>query len=1639
HLYNGDNVISRQETIGFSFTDENGNRVIVEQGKVEFSTSSGQTAPAEIGLITAAGLDQNGREVAIAVNFENVAISAGVPLPSTDSVADDATLPWDVLTPRQVDVTPDLTPNAISRTAGTETQSFDTAQGAALAGWTGTDNRSTTLGADFGYSATNNSGGAASGEAGGTFSRTLNSSLYTDRTLGGILSTQDALSFSTNITVRPDGGASPDHVALMGWFSEDGTQYLGVGIAEPQGGGYRLRISYNDGSGRVEDTTIIQLASDTDYTLTFDYDPVTESVTVNATGATLGGTATFSVAGLDIDVTQFGLATADHTGPQVGNTFDIFVDDVTYTTVGGSDSLSGGDGNDLVVGGLGDDVVLGDAGNDQLFGDLNDGASNDYEQAVLDRNPVAFWRLDDDGSQDRVKDATGQVRDGTLNGGVMTGVQSYDGTSTAMRFDGTDDYVEIPNDPAFDLTQGAISMWFKLDNLAAVSALISRSATGLSDAFDVSITPAGLISIDHGVDDITRTEASTVTAGEWYNLIYTWGPEGSTLYLDGEMVDQNAQAVSLVDNDQPIIIGADSDTSTAGTTDTLESYFNGDIADIALFDTQVRPEDASELYRRGASGGADQIVGGAGDDVIDGGAGDDVIAGDSRGVTFDTSLETSGVVVENSGNSSLDLQATDFTIEARVTWDSNDTSGYILAKETSYYLSVFATGEVRLWTFPDGNAWNVTGITLTEGVSSDIAVIFDDLTKTFSFVQDGVTTSQSLTVGSLADATGDLMIGNRESTSFDDPFDGVIEYVRVWDTEVATADLHTPTGDAHPDAANLLLDADFRTASDIATADASGNFTLGEVGGVRFDDADPQNAGGDDTISGGRGDDVISGGAGNDTISGDDPDVDIYDVWAAELLASDSTLSYNAETNKFYRVVADNQSWADARADALATILGDDTGALVNIGSQEEQDFVAALTTFSYWIGATDEVTEGDWRWVDGSLDGTSFWSGNASGSALGFANWNTGEPNDSGGNEDYANGNASDVWVDIPGTFFVGNYIIEWEAEDVFRTRSGADDVIDGGTGDDTINAGDGRDAIIGGAGRDVIDAGSGDDTIFGDDVEAVIADGDFSWITPPAGSFTIVSDAFGGWTVTADTVDVQAPDFGGGVDSFNKVDLNGSGSSAGAISQTIATVPGQTYTITFLMSGNWQSGDAVKDVDVIVGDESTSFSMSQPPGWSWANMQWETNTVTFTATKAETDITFASRDTPSPYGPVIAQIQIDTFTDTKPVGDVIYQAWIDGVLATHDGLVYNEETGKFYLHVTDNAATWTEARQAALDTKIGETNGALVNIADADENTFVANLSPSSDFWIGATDETVEGEWRWVDGSLDGTQFWSGDETGGALTYAGFDGVLNPSDSGSNEDYAEIRNTDSLGVWNDLSDSNPNPSGYVVEWTAADVYATWVDRGNDVINAGDGDDTIFAGGGNDEVDGGDGTDTLVLSGNAADYTVRYSGALAGSGYVITDNRFGSPDGSIEVVGIENLQFVDQLTTPEALIPSEIDLGTGNNVYTASASDGEAIFANNGNDTVTGSAGNDRVRGWGGNDIIDGGAGDDILWGQSGVDTIRGGAGDDWIRGGFNDGAADALLDGGEGSDAIFLSGDAVLDNVNDSGAGGYDTLILS
>ena len=113
---------------------------------------------------------------------------------------------------------------------------------------------------------------------------------------------------------------------------------------------------------------------------------------------------------------------------------------------------------------------------------------------------------------------------------------------------------------------------------------------------------------------------------------------------------------------------------------------------------------------------------------------------------------------------------------------------------------------------------------------------------------------------------------------------------------------------------------------------------------------------------------------------------------------------------KKYTVIAAN-TWGGAEAQAVA--MG---GHLARIDNAAENAFVAGLIAGlpSAWIGGTDEISEGDWRWSDGN---SPFWAGLAGGSPVNgaFTSWNGGEPNDAGGNEDYAEMSPTGGWNDLP------------------------------------------------------------------------------------------------------------------------------------------------------------------------------------------------------------------------------------------------------------------------------------------------------------------------------------------------------------------------------------------------------------------------------------------------------------------------------------------------------------------------------------------------------------------------------------------------------------------------------------------------
>jgi hypothetical protein len=146
-------------------------------------------------------------------------------------------------------------------------------------------------------------------------------------------------------------------------------------------------------------------------------------------------------------------------------------------------------------------------------------------------------------------------------------------------------------------------------------------------------------------------------------------------------------------------------------------------------------------------------------------------------------------------------------------------------------------------------------------------------------------------------------------------------------------------------------------------------------------------------------------------------------------------------TQHYYEFVSDSGiSWTDAEAAAASRMYFGLQGYLVTLTSQEEADFSGAQASGFGWIGATDVAVEGEWRWVTGPETGTQFWQGLSNGTELTFANWNGGEPNNSGG-EDYAHTAAASVirdgapigaWNDLPnngggGAYASQGYVVEY------------------------------------------------------------------------------------------------------------------------------------------------------------------------------------------------------------------------------------------------------------------------------------------------------------------------------------------------------------------------------------------------------------------------------------------------------------------------------------------------------------------------------------------------------------------------------------------------------------------------------------
>ncbi|MCA3277530.1 MAG: hypothetical protein ING26_18625, partial [Roseomonas sp.] len=743
-----------------------------------------------------------------------------------------------------------------------------------------------------------------------------------------------------------------------------------------------------------------------------------------------------------------------------------------------ADRIQGAAAEDSLYGGNDDDTILGDSESDLLAGengsDKLDGGTGADSLYGGDGNDSLVG-----GDQDDLLD--GQWDNDTLDGGA--------GHDSLYGFTGNDVLV---GDSDNDFLAG----WEGRDSLsggAGRDTLYGQQDADLlnggddtdflfgDDGADSLIGGAGNDQLYGGLDQDQLDGGSgddLLAGGDGRDSLQ--GSDGKDTLYGGDDGDRlsggNDEDVLEGDGGDDVIMGGNGDDTAWGSigNDSMEGGEGSDRLYGQDGDDQIFAGLGNDIALGGA--GSDRITGDAGNDSLAGEAGNDTLLGGKGDDTLSGGDET----VADTALSLPELTG-DATIDAAL-WDAwvNDTQASVEA--VGDYLDGFEGDDILLGGKGDDTLIGGEGHDRLDGGDGE------DL-LTFGLGNDTVLGGAGYDVAiALQAANATLNLG--QMVALGSLRDVEVLAVQGVDTAIANGSHRIILAEWSPEASG---------ASDPVSSQTGGGLSA-VVGSILS-----SNMGSSRQIL-----DVLSTGIGNDTIqsaltglgarfirAGEGEDLLDLRAVAGLPLASGETV--RERNGKFYVMSATAMTWANALAWARAK-----GGDLVAVNDAAEDEFIRSNFGSNYfWIGLNDAAQEGVWRWSNGD--------------PVTYTRWAPGEPNNWGGDQDYAlywpwhgetwdDGTGSAVFralaelpagrawgllVDLEagraewgvgGVSFVDGFehVIGSAWGDILAGDEAANRV-SGGNGDDRIAGRAGNDTLLGEDGDDELDGGNGVDSLIG------------------------------------------------------------------------------------------------------------------------------------------------------------------------------------------------------------------------------------------------------------------------------------------------------------------------------------------------------------------------------------------------------------------------------------------------------------------------------------------------------------------------------------------------------------------------------
>jgi hypothetical protein len=203
---------------------------------------------------------------------------------------------------------------------------------------------------------------------------------------------------------------------------------------------------------------------------------------------------------------------------------------------------------------------------------------------------VGYWKFDE-GNGSTVYDSSSQANNGTVYGAswISDTINGKDGT--ALSFDGTDDYVAIPDLYSSSPSELTVSAWINSSLITTWwrgDSIIHHCRNG---EFGLQLVYSGVICFNaKAAGGSGRDVRWTPSPNEWHQIVGTWKKGDSVkLYVDGTLVNQTAVADEYMYNAYWL-------DAAIGSLYRSEAFFNGTIDEVMVYNRTLSAQEVMAHY-----------------------------------------------------------------------------------------------------------------------------------------------------------------------------------------------------------------------------------------------------------------------------------------------------------------------------------------------------------------------------------------------------------------------------------------------------------------------------------------------------------------------------------------------------------------------------------------------------------------------------------------------------------------------------------------------------------------------------------------------------------------------------------------------------------------------------------------------------------------------------------------------------------------------------------------------------------------------------------------------------------------------------------------------------------------------------------